>query len=107
MDNYSLRSKLLQVQSVQKKIQTMMTTQEQILDDEQKQVDTFNDSSQDLFESKLVAFIQNIRRKKSLEYSKVKTVRAWKFSMVHVKALRRQQDLSKSAYKMKENATLF
>ena len=62
LDKYSLRSKIMKTYEVHDSIAKMMECQSQILVEEQERLDHFVEASQDLFESKLVNFIQSIRK---------------------------------------------
>lgn len=70
-------------------------------------VDHFVTSSQELFDSKLINFIQNIRNlKNQKELSNLKK-QAWKFSKMHLRALIRQEQMSIAMKDMRMSATLF
>lgn len=70
-------------------------------------VDHFVTSSQELFDSKLINFIQNIRNlKNQKELSNLKK-QAWKFSKMHMGALIRQEQIAAEMRTMRNNATLF
>ena len=64
LDNYSLRSKLLKTQQVHEKISTMIDTQKDILQNEMGKLNHFMEQSQQLFESKFVNFMQDIKKKR-------------------------------------------
>lgn len=107
LDNYSLRSKLLMTLEAQQKIKNLMETRRTILDDEQKAVDHFVQSSQELFDSKLINFIQNIRRLRTQKSLSLGQQTAWKLGKMHMKALFRQLALAKEMKQFEQRATLF
>jgi hypothetical protein len=107
LDNYSLRSKLLMTLGVQQEIQNLMVTQSNILNDEQRAVDHFVQSSQELFDSKLINFIQNIRSLRTQKDLTVQQNKAWKFSKMHLKALSRQMAYADKMREFQASATLF
>jgi hypothetical protein len=106
LDNYSLRSKLLMTLEAQQKIKSLMETRRNILNDEQKAVDHFVQSSQELFDSKLINFIQNIRKLRTQKSLSLSQQSAWKFGKMHIKALFRQLALAEEMKKFEQTATL-
>ena len=78
LDGYSLRSKLLTTQGVHQKISQMMVVQDDILKDEVSKLDYFVESSQKLFDSKFVDFLNNIKNMSRTKKVEKKTM--WKIS---------------------------
>ena len=89
LEGYSLMSKLEKTNEVHDKISNMMVTQNEILKDEIVKLDHFVETSQQLFESKLVNFLQNIKKAKITK--KVEKASSWKLSKLHINAIRKQK----------------
>lgn len=82
-----------------------MVTQNEILKDEIVKLDHFVETSQQLFESKLVNFLQNIKKSKITK--KVEKASSWKLSKLHINAIKKQQDCAKMDLELKKSADLF
>lgn len=65
LENFSLRSKLLNILKVQERVEKVMSEQGDVLQEEIEKLDEFFIESQKLFESKVVDLIAKIRRAKT------------------------------------------
>ena len=65
LENFSLRSKLLNILKVQERVEIVMSEQGDVLQEEIEQLDEFFIESQKLFESKVVDLIAKIQRAKT------------------------------------------
>lgn len=105
LEGYSLMSKLEKTNEVHDKISNMMVTQNEILKDEIVKLDHFVETSQQLFESKLVNFLQNIKKAKITK--RVEKASSWKLSKLHINAIRKQKQCAQMDQNLKDSASLF
>ena len=108
LDNYSLRSKIENTYQKHEDVAKLMDKQSRKLVVEQAKLDSFVEASQDMFDSKLVNFIKDIRKIKVRNVVHLSPTfhKRWLITLDHIKAIQMQKRSHEYCKHLKRNVVI-